>query len=351
MRLIIALLLIPIFAYSQPAKLRVGGKVGVVKFGDKAYFANFIRNRIPPTPIDTGDFDVIYRMDWENTAFGEYSIQQQQIDWNGGNYEWGLHEDLTRGGVWNYWKDCVIMSSGEPANPSKFMRSTFKQSMTGVASGFSWEGELGTMYDEVYLTYRVRFKPGFEVTDGGKFPGLGGGNLNTGVFYCDLPLNDPIRINAGFDGVAVWNNQFLIDSYIYHHNCVNNSGGWAEGGAWSNDSQITLGNWFTITIRLVNNSYVGGTYGADGIMEAFVNGKLVFQRNHYKWRENPNLGIHKIIFHSFVGGQNPGYETTSDQWADWDDIIVWKYAAGVTGVPRGLEYTAPGTTITLPVQY
>ena len=46
--------------------------------------------------------------------------------------------------------------------------------------GAQWRLELGDDYDELYLTYRVRFADEFNFVKGGKLPGLVGGEANTG---------------------------------------------------------------------------------------------------------------------------------------------------------------------------
>ena len=54
------------------------------------------------------------------------------------------------------------------------MKWTFPEGSFGAhsAHGYQWQVPLGGIYEEVYLTYSIMFRPGFEPVLGGKLPGL-----------------------------------------------------------------------------------------------------------------------------------------------------------------------------------
>ncbi|NJO67964.1 MAG: hypothetical protein HC830_00615 [Bacteroidetes bacterium] len=258
-------------------------------------------------------FNFIYKQDWENEELGLYEYKQFKSDFNNGLYEWGLGE---RTDV-NDPRSCEIVENNSDVNQSKYFRSNFPTGKYGAASGFCMEGELGKRYEEAYFSYNVRFKKGFKFVDGGKLLGLSGG---------DIVVPTPPDGSQGFVCVMMWEDIGTIQSYIYHHAQTSEYG---EGGRWEN-SQIPVGEWFNITIRVVMND-LGQ---ANGVFEGFINGKLAFSRNHYVFRQIPEMGIHKIQFHSFFGGSGSRYAAVQDEYIDWDDMAVFTYKSGVKCSPR-----------------
>jgi len=283
---------------------------------------------IVPSPVvtNTDQFDMIYKRDWENDPLGNYTRAQFTKDFNKGLYEWGLGD---RTDVYDP-KSGVIVENLDQSNTSKYFRSNFPQGKSGANSGFCLEGELGKKYEEAYFSYNVRFKPGFNFVDGGKLLGLSGGNI---------VVPNPPDGNQGFRCVLMWQGKGTIQSYIYHQAQTAQYG---EGGNWTN-SQIPVGEWFNITIRVVMND-VGK---ANGIFEGFINGKLAFSSQHYQFRSVSSMGIHKIEFHSYFGGSGEQYSAVQNEYIDFDDLIVYKYKDGAN-IPRGLQTSAAGRQLELP---
>ncbi|NJK93860.1 MAG: fibronectin type III domain-containing protein [Bacteroidales bacterium] len=271
-------------------------------------------------------FNYIFEQGWENTPAGWYEIDQFYRDWNNGLYEWGLG---ARTDV-NDPTSCEILENVDPSNTTKIMRSHFPRGTYGTASGFSMEGELRGNYDEIYLTYNVRFKEGFQFVDGGKFPGLGGGKI---------VVPNPPSGDQGFVCVAMWENTGNIQSYIYHQDQKSEYG---EGGRWG-DFVIKPGEWVNITMRVVMND----PGQANGIFEAFINGELAFSKSTYRFRSNSGLATHKIIFHSFFGGSGSQYAAERDEYIDFDQFTAFTYNDNID-VPRGHQASSPGRTLILP---
>ena len=66
--------------------------------------------------------------------------------------------------------------------------------------GAQWLVELDTETEEAYLTYRVKFRDGFDFVRGGKLPGLAGGSAPSG--------NAPADGIRGWTGRMMWRNNF-----------------------------------------------------------------------------------------------------------------------------------------------
>ena len=67
-------------------------------------------------------------------------------------------------------------------------------------TGCQWRLELNGEYEEAYLSYRVKFKSGFDFVRGGKLPGLGGGDTPTG--------SDSANGVDGWTGRLMWRTEF-----------------------------------------------------------------------------------------------------------------------------------------------
>ncbi|NJK97859.1 MAG: hypothetical protein HC905_25770 [Bacteroidales bacterium] len=272
----------------------------------------------------SGKYEIIYANNWENNPPGRYSYDQMKSEFNYGLYEWGLGK---RTNIYDP-KSCNVIKEGS----SKFLRVSFPKGTYGANHGMSWEGELGRKYSELYLSYDIRFKPGFNFVKGGKLFGLSGG-----VFT----VPDPPRGMNGFDALAMWKPDGTIQSYVYHHAYRSRYG---EGGNWDPAlSKLVPGKWYNITVRVVMNT-VGKK---NGIFEAFVNGRLVFSRQNYEFRKSNLLGIHKITFLSFFGGSSKEHASKQNEYIDFDNIRVFRYANG-KGEIAGFKLSPAGYSMQIP---
>jgi len=271
-------------------------------------------------------FNIVFDHDWENDPLGYYTRAQFTKDFQNGLYEWGMGD---RTDVYDP-RSCEIIDNTDYTNSSKVLRSHFPKGKYGTSSGFCLEGELKGNYDELYLTYNIRFKEGFNFVDGGKLPGLSGGNI---------VVPNPPTGEQGFVCGEMWGWDGSIRCYIYHHDQTSIYG---EGGIW-NSAPIVPGEWTNITIRVVMND-VGQ---ANGIYEGFVNGKLAFTKSNYRFRMSSAVATHKIELHSFFGGDGQQYAAKRDEYIDFDQFYVFTYNENVD-VPRGREVSASDRTLILP---
>ena len=89
----------------------------------------------------------------------------------------------------------------------------------------------------------------------------------------------------------------------------------------------------------------GGNY--DGIMEGFVDGKLVVSKTGMRFRNTSSVHIDKMKIYSHFGGSGAEYGAARDEWTLIDDVCLFTYAKGVN-VPRGNTASSTGRVLQLP---
>ncbi len=166
-------------------------------------------------------------------------------------------------------------------------------------------------------------------------------------------INNPLWTD-GFQNGLMWGHGFGdqddkggIYFYTYHQDMP---GLYGESFRWGNFKfQTDPERWYNVTIRMVMNTIKsdgsGGNY--DGIMEGFVDGKLVLSKTGMRFRNVSTVHINKMKIYSFFGGSGSDYGATRDEWSQLDDIYLFTYSSGVN-VPRGNTPSPAGRVLQLP---
>ncbi|MCP4310824.1 MAG: T9SS type A sorting domain-containing protein [Bacteroidetes bacterium] len=94
----------------------------------------------------------------------------------------------------------------------------------------------------------------------------------------------------------------------------------------------------------VNSDGSGGN--ADGLMEGFIDGKLMSSWGGIKFRNHDNIGIDAMKVYSFFGG-GANSSSVRNEWAIFDDFYLFTYTDGVD-VPRGRQQSPDGRNLNLP---
>lgn len=298
---------------------------------------SYLEIRIEEFPIDldvtgdggscTGDiFDIHYEQDFEDDTLGAYDYNEWREDWNHPPWE-------TNG-------EMVIERCTDPEQPSKVVRFDFPEESWGLNSGTGgqWFTYFDEQHEEIYLSYRLRLKPGFEPVLSGKFPGLlGKPEWASGPPAYDDGFIAKLSWAQGYD--QEWQD---IAAYIYHHDME---------GEYGDPFRLYTGlddtRWITLTQRIVMNTVdeEGGNY--DGIYEVFYDSVLIFQITDMRFREVPGVGIDMLHFAVFFGGGDESFATIRDEWIKFDDFVAFTYKDCVD-VPRGNEPSLEGWVLELP---
>lgn len=282
---------------------------------------------VTPTP-GSNNFNIIFSQTFDKNTPGNYKESEWRIDWK--NPAWANHK-------YGYGK---ISLEGT----NKYLMLPHYAGSFGAGDGYQWETKLGKGYNEVYFSYRIKFSSGFATDDlDGKLPGMGGGS---GMSPGKLP-----------NGTSGWGGKYMfkgtqIKFYLYYAEMYKLAGDatpvsgkayYGQGPYLNPGYKFKPGVWYTITQRVVMNT-VGK---ADGLVEGYVNGKLVCAQTGLKFRTVSTLSIDKINFGNFFGGS--GSPPSKDEAISFDDFYVYTYNSSVN-VARGNVSNPTGTTIILPNQ-
>jgi len=275
--------------------------------------------------VNFGDyFDIIYKQDFEDNTLGEYVESEWEEDWN--YPEWS-NRDISP----------EIIKNEDADNGTKVMRWHYPKGSVGPEEGGGqWITKLDSSYNEIYFSYRAKFKPEFKWVLGGK--------LN-GVIARPFEGFDPPEWDEGCMLLLMWNRDSNITFYYYHQDQTH-----VYGNSKSWDYKIESGKWYIITIRAVLNTISNGEGNNDGILEGFINGKLVCQITNACFRNLETIKIDNLIVTSFFGGDGEEWAAQRDEWIDMDDFVLFTYK-NTFNIPRGNIPSSPNTSIVLPNTY
>lgn len=239
---------------------------------------------------------VIVSADFAAAPLGAYTEDRVAADF-GGDPPW--NDGLDEG------RATIVDESGE-----RFLRVTYPANQFGPGNGgVQFKVPFATGYDELYLSYRVRFAAGFSFVKGGKLPGLVGGTAPTGC----------VDDTAGFSARMMWRTGGAAVQYMYFPEKVENCGddyGYAPGGQ---SAEFQPGTWHTVEHRLAMN-----TPGArDGVLQAWFDGQLALDHPDFLFRPaGGSFRIDTLYFSTFFGGSDQTWAPTTAQIVDFDDLII-----------------------------
>lgn len=272
-------------------------------------------------------FSIIYSHNFENDTEGAYKETEWKRDWN--NPTWANH-------ALGYGK---ILTE----NSSKNLQIKFPKGEMGMdSSGVQWHGKFSQGYDELYLSYKIKFSAGFTNKDlQGKLPGFSGAASNTGG---NLPTGtDGWSTRYMFHGTQILFYLYYPEMYKDYGDATPVSGKTYYGSAVYFEPGFTLqpNVWYTVTQRVVMNT-IGK---ADGLVEGYINGKLCAVKTGMRFRDISSIKIDRINFGNFLGGS--GKPPVIDEFIHYDDFYVFAYNPWVN-VPRGNAKSPSGRTLFMP---
>ncbi|MEM9191948.1 MAG: polysaccharide lyase [Myxococcota bacterium] len=245
----------------------------------------------PNPPMPAGG---LWQVDFETTPLGDYNDARVRGDWPG--VEW----TQTHGRV------DVMDEDG-----NRFIRVRYPNNRVGPGSGgggAQWKLNFERRR-EFYVSYRMRFRGGFDWVLGGKIPGFFGGDANTGG---NIPNG-----NDGWSARMMWKSGGDAVQYMYHPDQPGRWGEdfrWDDGGAWRS---FPTDVWITVEHRVVMN-----TPGRrDGIVQGWYNGELALDRRDVRYRDTDRFAIDGFLFSTFFGGNASRHAANRDEYIDFDDFI------------------------------
>jgi len=254
---------------------------------------------------EKNDSPVVYQQDFESAVDGLYQSDQLNESWNKPFWHLGFDQGRVQ-----------IVSD---ATRGQTMQVTFPAGAYGSngASAFlsdvQFGMELPKTYDELYLSYDMKFDDDFEFVLGGKLPGLCGANSDSALTEgCNTGGGKP----NGYDGWSargMWRVDGALEHYTYHAGQQNY---WADSLLWN--VKAKRGTWHRVQHRVVLN-----TVGArDGILEAWVDGKKVLSNKQLEYRKTESVGINLFYFSTFFGGNDSSWAPKTDQILYFDNFVI-----------------------------
>ncbi|QDS99952.1 hypothetical protein HG15A2_32860 [Adhaeretor mobilis] len=254
---------------------------------------------------------VIFTNDFEDDPVGIYTVGNLEDDWNGTTSNNGVDEGR------------VAITDDANAYGTKSLVVKYPQGESNNGKS-QWKVPLGTDYEELFVSYRIRFDDNFNFVRGGKLPGFSGGADNTGG-------NKP----TGFDG---WSARMMwrtngsggspqgdttvakIVQYAYHPDQPTEFGEdlrWDDNtaGQWQ---EFESDQWYHLQHRVVMNTPTQH----DGIVQAWLDGEMVLDRQDIRWRDTTAFGIDNFYFSTFFGGSSTIWEASKDEFVYYDDFII-----------------------------
>ena len=71
---------------------------------------------------------------------------------------------------------------------------------------------------------------------------------------------------------------------------------------------------------------------SNGVQRAWVDGKLVLDRNDIRYRDSEGSLIEKFMLHNYHGGKGPRFEPPQDQ-SIWCALLCWFWPVWVHAAP------------------
>ena len=151
------------------------------------------------------------------------------------------------------------------------------------------------------LSYRLRFPPDFDFVQGGKLPGLYGGEAPSG--------GEDVDGTQGFSLRLMWRENGQGELYPY---VVGFEGDSVGRGFW----HFPVGRWVQVEQEVVLND-LGQE---NGIVRLWVDNQPVLEQQNVVFRTTPDITIDGLMFSTFFGGTGEGWRTPRDQYVDFADF-------------------------------
>ena len=185
------------------------------------------------------------------------------------------------------------------------------------SSGAQWQMMFDDSYEEVILSYHVKFKKNFDFVKGGKLPGLAGGTAPTGNVAAEGTNGWAARMmwrtdHTGTPGKPKQKTAQMTSYSKYVRSGYDNEGRIEDDTLFTDASgdPITIKSnvWYQISQRIRMNDPAN----SNGVIQIWLNGKLVVNQHDIQFRTTPDLGIDQFYFSHFFGGD---YDWRTVKWA------------------------------------
>lgn len=224
------------------------------------------------------------------------------------------------GGVISNSIAIVSDPTGDPSrgNVMRVFQAKGSHTFEGGSDG-QWQAGVDGEHEELYFAYDYYRESDALWSKGQKLPGLVGGDWAKVSGGTD-PNGEAFSARIMFFGSLAYpgKGDGAISQYAYYLDTTQ-SPKWYDDGA-DGQYRIVPGKWQSIETRVKMNT-VGRS---DGILQAWVDGKLALDIQNFQWRDerNPDLKISGIYVTFGYGGGNDTWDSPEDQFNYYDNWIV-----------------------------
>ena len=235
-------------------------------------------------------------LNFNDQEAGRYRSERLEKDWS--EIEWAYMERA----------NVVSKTDAHRVEGGKCLRVRYLAGKIGAKEGGAAFRAKIQPSKEYYLDYYVRFGHGngdhWEFSRGGKLPGLGGGECNTGG---NKTTGD------GWSVRYMWRDGGRMVAYVYHLDQKTRYG-----------DQIPLnrdflpGKWYRLTQRVRVN-----TEGEkNGVLQVWVDGGLVLNRKDIRFQSSDKAPVDHFLFSTFYGGGDKSWAPKINTQAYFDEIRI-----------------------------
>ncbi len=262
---------------------------------------------------------VLFEMNFDNHNTGPYRRDKLEKDIKQtAKGEQGFYHGPGDHGAQHISKSEVINHEGSKVLYVKYPKNGVGPSQSGVQFLSKISGD----HEELFLSYRMKFKPGFKFVEGGKLPGFCGFRADRDITSgCKSGGGKP-NADEGFSARLMWRPNGQMVSYLYHPNQKYN---YADDFQWG--IAFETGRWYEITQRIKLNS-VGQR---NGLLDVWVDKEKVLSRSDLEFRKIPQVKLNGFFFSTFYGGNSSKWAPDIDTYAYFDDFKIFKGTASNNG--------------------
>jgi hypothetical protein len=265
----------------------------------------------PSYPLDTGlggDADVVLFEDFEGASW--------KSNWSthGGNYT-----IVDSGGGFGF----------APLSGKALQIKVEKDGHYGLSMTYDFQKKTGAEPEEIYMRYYLRLASDWAPLIGGKLPGISGtygvagwggrpvdgtnGWSARGLFTATSPAQNPLALHTP------------VGSYVYHADMKGQYGdNWHWNQSWGKEGYggvLAPGRWYCLEQQVKMN-----TLGkSDGVLRAWVDGRLAFEKTDVHYRDVAKLKIERVWMNVYYGGKDP---SPADMHLFIDNVVIAKRYIG-----------------------
>lgn len=203
------------------------------------------------------------------------------------------------------------------ASGTKSLKVTYPEGKFGPSESGGQAKLMLKPQPEYYASYKLRFSENFSwggTHEGGKLPGLAGGENCSGGQSCDG--------TNGFSARFMWREGGKAVLYLYH---MDKPDKWGEDHPLlhKDGTEVVFpkGAWVNLVERVQVNTVRNGEANPDGEVQVWYNGEEVLHLTGLRFVRNSDQ-VNNFYFSTFHGGGSQDWAPTQTCWIWYDDLVV-----------------------------